>query len=315
MDGLVTPARRRVLMSLLGGCAVFSLVGCADFNAGSTEPTGTPGATTTAVSTTRTSETATDEPIVELERGLAEIVDKVEDEFDGEVGIAVYGDAGVAEAGNDGDWRAWSTIKVPIAIVALQRGEVPDYLLEQALSVSDNAAAGELWAMLGSDMEPAEAVEELVGNYGGGIRAVDTIEEYGVAESPFGWVPWTLAGQAEFAAHLPCIPDAGPVRAAMGDVVEWQQEGLGLIDGAFFKGGWSDEEVEDFSYTYRQFGGVETRDGVIGLAVIAHPDDGTHETAAKMLDELSEGVADLIDDGTLAATSECQPQRETCRGR
>lgn len=236
------------------------------------------------------------DPTAELEAKLNRLLRTLEHEHEGIFGVAVATADGIAQAGDPGRWHAWSTIKVPIALAVLNSGageeEELRELVEASLTRSDNDAAAELWQLLGGGEEAARTLEKLLAPYGG-INAQPLAADY--APTPIGLLAWPLAGQAEFASHLPCLPGAEPVYRAMGEIVPWQQDGLSLIEGAHFKGGWSRERAEGARpYTYRQLGVVAAGDGVIGLAVLVHPEDGTHATAVEMIDALSVGMGKLL---------------------
>lgn len=240
---------------------------------------------------------------------LAELTREVNAEHGGTTGIAVSHPDGVVAAGAEGLASAWSTIKVPIAIAAAQEGTATDWLIDAAITESDNSASTQLWNSLNGEVRAAHAVEQVMWRAGGpgDVRSAVTHLEGG----PYGNSTWPLASQAQFATQLPCVPGAEPVYDAMARIAEWQDDGLGRLDGAHFKGGWSEEmaQPDGYTYTYRQFGTVPASNGgVVGLAIIAHPEDGTHETAAAMLDDLARGAGKLVDDGTIPATQACLPR-------
>ena len=242
----------------------------------------------------------------DLGSGLAELVEAVNAEHGGITGVAVSHADGVDVAGLKGENSAWSTIKVPIAIAASQAGTATDWLIDASIAQSDNPSTTELWNTLGGDIRAAHAVEQVMWRAGGpgNVRYAVTHYEGG----PFGNSVWTLESQAAFAEQLPCIDDAEKVYASRGEIAEWQDDGIGRLDGARFKGGWSEEEIHDgeYAYTYRQFGTVPAgADGIVGLAVLAHPEDGAHETAAEMLDDLARGIGALVEEGVVQAAPTC----------
>ncbi|WP_018022477.1 hypothetical protein [Corynebacterium doosanense] len=240
-----------------------------------------------------------------VEEDLADLVAEVEEEHDGIAGVAVSFREGEAAAGIPGDSSAWSTLKVPIAIAAAQHGMASESQINAAVSTSDNAAATQLWNSLGSELEAAHAVELVMWRAGGPGNVRHAVTHY--AGGPFGNSVWKLEPQARFATQLPCIEDADEVYDAMGEIAEWQEDGIGKVRGARFKGGWSAEKIEGgtYTYTYRQFGSVPAGEGIIGLAVIAHPADGSHETATDMLGELATGVEELVESGVIEPAEEC----------
>lgn len=240
-----------------------------------------------------------------LEESLTELVDEIYDEHDSVTGIVISDGVHFAAAGAKGKYSAWSTIKVPIAIAATRAGTADPSLIDLAITQSDNDASWMMWNSLGTSKEAALKVEEVLIDGDGPANVYDVVvNSY---DSPTGNAVWPLKEQAQFATHLPCLGGAEETYEAMGEIVDWQSDGLGRLKGAHFKGGWSDEQVEGsfVTYTYRQFGVVDTDDGPVGIAVVAYPDDGSHETAAKLLDELARGVDKLIDADAVPASRTC----------
>lgn len=214
---------------------------------------------------------------------LLDIVREIRADHGGRVGIAVYTADGVVSAGEPGRSPAWSTIKVPVAIAADKQDLVVDGVIEQAISASDNDAAYQLRVL------------------------ADEVHMPGVPElaDPMGRTEWSVAQQAEFATSLPCIDTSGTTYDAMADIVEWQDYGLGDLPGARFKGGWGPDT--DTVYTLRQFGTVPTDDGLLGVALIVHPDDNTHDTAEAMVVDLVAALAERISAAVFPAPPACSP--------
>ncbi|RNE48302.1 hypothetical protein C5L39_07175 [Corynebacterium alimapuense] len=219
--------------------------------------------------------------VLPVEENLTRLINDIEAVHGGTVGIAVAGADGVVQVGDLGDSDAWSTIKVPVAITADAAGLADPELIEAAITVSDNDAAYLL--RLQVDQTELPYVPEL--------------------EELMGETHWLLADQAQFATNLSCLDTVGTTYDAMGRIVEWQDIGLGLIPEAHFKSGWG-QETDDI-YTYRQFGSVQTLDGALGLAVIAHPGDNTPETAEAMIQELGQGLSVLLESGLLGSGINC----------
>lgn len=238
---------------------------------------------------------------------LSALIRQVEDTHGGVAGAAVATGHGVVHSGDPGRWHAWSTVKVPIAVLAARarsgEGVDVDALIEAAVARSENLPAAELWQLLGGGTSAARQLEDLLAPYGG-VDALSLAREF--KPTPIGLIAWPLAGQAEFSSHLPCLPGAEEVYQAMGEIVPWQVDGLGSIEGMHFKGGWSAEkDVGKRTYTYRQMGALEIRDGVIGMAVLAHPEDGEHATAVQMVDDLAEGLEEMVDAELFSAVKDC----------
>lgn len=67
-----------------------------------------------------------------------------------------------------------------------------------------------------------------------------------------------------------------------------QRYGLGLIDGALFKGGWGPDE--NGAYVIRQLGIIDGR----GVALTAAPADGSHETAQQMASQMAAEIKAMV---------------------
>lgn len=214
---------------------------------------------------------------------LRSLIRDVNAEHGGRSGVAVATADGVAHSGLSGNSWAWSTIKVPVAVVADERGVATEELIEASISFSNNDAAYALSTLLEGDYGALPHVPEII--------------------EPPGETKWRLEDQALFATQLPCVDETGATYEAMGDIVEWQQRGLAEIPGAHFKGGWGYDT--DTIYTLRQFGTAEVDGGVVGLALITHPDDGSHDTAEAILDDLGGGLKKLLDARSIGPAVTC----------
>jgi hypothetical protein len=220
----------------------------------------------------------------ELQGELRALIRKVNEEHGGRIGIAVATGDDVVRAGLSGNSWAWSTIKVPVALTADARGVAGEDLIRASVSQSDNHAAYVLSVLIDGDHGGLPHVPEL-------------------AEWP-GETEWNLSEQAQFAAGLPCTDTVGTTYGAMGEIVDWQQVGLARIPDARFKGGWGQDT--DTVYTLRQLGTAPVGDGVVGLAVITHPDDGLHATAEEILDEVGLGLRELLDARSIGPAVTCR---------
>ena len=190
-------------------------------------------------------------------------------------------------AGDLGTDVSWSTVKVPLAIAALRVSPDLKGVAEQAITVSDNAAAETLWAALGGEPGAAAAVELVMSQAGDDTTRVPT-SRLRPGFSTFGQTQWPLGDQALFAAGLACMPDAEPVLGMMTRIDGSQQWGLGRVPGAAFKGGWG-PGIEGTGYLVRQFGVIDTADGRAGVAIATHaPDMGT---GVAQLSELAGRIA------------------------
>lgn len=221
----------------------------------------------------------------DLRAELLALAKRVSADHGGRVGIAVATGEEVVHVGLTGNSFAWSTVKVPVAVVADRKGVATPELIAASISNSDNAAAYQLSWSIDHDLEGLAHAPEL--------------------EPLPGETFWPLPDQALFAAQLPCVDTEGTTYDSMADIVDWQQYGLANIDGAHFKGGWGLDTPR--VYALRQLGTVPVEGGLIGVALITHPDDADHDTGVEILDALSLGLAKLIDAGAIAPATSCGP--------
>lgn len=209
------------------------------------------------------------------------------------VGVAIFGEHGVAELGSLREEPAWSTVKIPLATAALQNPNTvdPQPLVEAAITESDNFAAETMWNQLGTAEEAAGKVSEVI-NKTGDTKIIVPNEVQVPGYSAFGQTRWGLADQAGFLAHWRCEPEASTVIEAMRNVVPEHRYGLGQIEGAAIKGGWGPDEQG--YYLVRQAAIVPWANGEITITVAAKPDDGTYETGKAMLDTLTGDVQEFL---------------------
>lgn len=206
----------------------------------------------------------------------------------GGVGVAVVpvGGGKVLTAGTLADDVAWSTIKVPLAIAALDADPSRYTEAAAAIGTSDNDAAQHMWDALGSGTVAAARVREVLVRFGDADTAVqpDVVRPGFTA---FGQTRWPLPAQARFTAMLPCRPEASSVLALMGQVSSGQSWGLGALPGARFKGGWGPGESGD--HLVRQLAVVDAGEGEAAVAVSAHA--ATFDQAVATVDEVAGRLA------------------------
>lgn len=205
----------------------------------------------------------------------------------GKVGMAIMpvgGDRPVTF----GSWTsgpAWSTMKVPLTVAALRRNPATStYAASAAITLSDNAAADVLWQSLGSSQEAAQAVEAVLREGGDAKTKVPATRSRPDA-SAFGQADWALTEQVRFAARLPCLPQTATVINLMEQVTAAQRWGLGVFNGAEFKGGWGPDQRG--AYLVRQFGLVPTPTGQVAVAFAAQADSGAFSDGMTMLDKMA----------------------------
>ena len=218
------------------------------------------------------------------------------------VGVAAVGGDVVTTLGAWNSGVAWSTIKVPLAISALQQDpENAAGLASAAITVSDNAAAEQLWAMLGAGPDAATEVEAVLRD-GGDVTTAVQAQRVRPEFTAFGQTDWSLAQQTLFTAHLPCLPEATAVLGLMSQISPDQQWGLARIDGSASKAGWG--PGTDGSYLVRQLAVVPTGDGRTAVTLAAEPADGSFASGVAMLDQLEAWVQSnesLLPSGRCAA--------------
>lgn len=265
------------------------------------EPTAATTATTTPTdpptSPPATRPTPTPEPtrtVVAPDPELAAAFAELSAELGGQYALAWVDAAGIHVLGTPADDIAWSTIKVPLAIAALDASPTDDDAeteeirrqVSAALTVSDNDAALALWGRLGPPETAAAAVDEVLHAHDSTMTRTES-DPVRPLFSPFGQTVWSVTDQARFAAALACAPTgstAHQVRDLMGEVVPDQRWGIGTLDDAHFKGGWGPQP--DGSYVARQFGDAEVEGQRYALAISAQAADGSFLTASANLNRL-----------------------------
>jgi hypothetical protein len=188
-----------------------------------------------------------------------------------------------------GKWStgpAWSTIKVPLSLALLRQNDTLRVTepIRSAITVSDNAAAEQIWQELGAHQTAATKVRSVLADAGQPIPVVQS-EVTRPGFSAFGQTQWSLADQVRFLAYTACDPRDAPVLDLMGDVVSSQRWGLGRFDGARFKGGWG--PGLDGSYLVRQYGLVAVDNGQLAVAIAAVADSGGFGDGTAVLNRIA----------------------------
>lgn len=267
--------------------ALFILVACTlSACAPSSDESEVPQPLTTTVTSTKlvpapAPASASGDASADVSADLPRIAQSAVAAFGGEASIALSDGDTTFSSGDSRPFVAWSTIKVPIAIAALQADPSLLPVAEAAITISDNLAAETLWAAV----TPAD-VEAVLAAAGTPIALNTVVTRPGF--SPFGQTVFSTADQAVFAATLPCVPGSGQVLDMMSRIAAEQRYGIGIIDGAQFKGGWGPDESG--AYVVRQLGNVDGR----GVAMTAAPADGTYETAQRMVSLMAAEIERVI---------------------
>jgi hypothetical protein len=231
-------------------------------------------------------------------------LDSISHGLNGEVGVAVakLGSTNVQTGGDLTTGSAWSTIKVPIALSLLIDVGGPGGLtstqkdrIEAAITLSDNAAAAELFAELerrhGGIAGAAAAVTSVLRAGGDTSTAVSTQGRDGF--SPYGQTEWSLAAQQRFMAGLAggCVADQAStslVLDLMGRVTS-DRWGLGSLSlPARWKGGWG--PGVDGRYLVRQMGVVAYGGDQLVLTIAARPADGQFVSGQTLATQLAQRV-------------------------
>ncbi|WP_024332957.1 hypothetical protein [Gordonia hirsuta] len=217
-------------------------------------------------------------PKAELDKSFRALTKAMAKNLPGRVGVAitpVNGDTPTS-FGSLKTARAWSTLKVPVAIAA-QRKLGPAVLAEETKSIelSDNEAAEALWGALGGGAASVDAVTAVL-REGHDVR---TRVDSELTDSYPGLTRWDLTDQSIFAAHLPCLPGTGEVIGHMRNVGPNQQWGVARPKGkgvsAAVKGGWGPATGTGGKNVVRQLAVVWTPAGAYGVSLAALPASGS----------------------------------------
>ena len=166
--------------------------------------------------------------------------------------------------------RAWSTIKVPLAIAAIQEnastGQVTDpyggrcnHTLDSAVTAaitkSDNCAAWWLWVALGGDGSSAAGKVTAVIK-AGGDSSTSVVGNGDGHSLTSGKTTWTLKNQALFAANMASISKSSDVLKAMKKHNATDgSHGLASNYTSMIKGGWGSAD----GAATRQFGLIKLK--------------------------------------------------------
>lgn len=219
---------------------------------------------------------------VTADPALAAAFDAQATQLGGSYALAWRDAEGLHVLGSAPGSTAWSTIKVPLAVAALEAdpGSATWTHVEAALTRSDNAAAEALWDRLGDPEAAADAVDAVLTAYGSPATRTES-ERVSPPYSAYGQTVWSVPDAARFAGALACAPAAAPageVRQVMSEVVADQRWGIGELDSAHLKGGWGPEGSG--GYVLRQLGDGRVGTERFALAVSARADDGVYASAA-----------------------------------
>lgn len=283
-------------------CAALWVTGCA--NPGSSTPR--TSVTTVTVTPSGASVPATGSPPANpdaspavangVSPSLAKALTAVLSQQPGSVGVAIGPVGGDLPAQAFGDLDtdvAWSTIKVPLALAAQRAGgRMALSAITEAIVNSDNAAAEQLWSMLGTPAQAAAAVQRVLAESGDTKTVVES-QRVRSGFTAFGQTEWSLVDTADFASQLPCQSDSKNVLTLMREVAGNQQWGMHMVEGAAVKGGWGPGVGS--GYLVRQLAIVPTANGDVAIAMATTADSGTFEAGTAILDTVSAWLSTRLD--------------------
>jgi hypothetical protein len=221
---------------------------------------------------------------------------QLEQRLDADIGLVIRQ---VGNAGGPvllGKWSsgpAWSTIKVALAIAALRAQGTPDVTgaMRAAIVSSDNDAAEAMWENLGDPETAARKVEEVLRNYGD--PTVVESRRLRPQFSAFGQTDWSLVNQATFVADAACDNQNAPIFDLMGQIESDQRWGIGIVADSRFKGGWGPSTSG--SYLVRQIGVLQTKTGMVAVAMAAQPSSGSFADGTEDLNAIASWLKDHMD--------------------
>lgn len=199
-----------------------------------------------------------------------------------------------------GEWEAgpaWSTMKVPLGIAALDRSDSASVrqLVHRAITESDNQAAEALWSQLGGGRTAADAVDAVLATHGDD-RTHTQSQRIRPPYTPFGQTVWSLTDQVRFASALACSSQDQPVVDEMTHVVSAQQWGLGRLPSATFKGGWGPDHAG--RYLVRQVGLISLNGHPVAVALAAEPTSGSFDDGVQALNRMTDWIRQSIHPAT-----------------
>jgi Beta-lactamase enzyme family len=225
----------------------------------------------------------------------------------GKVGVAGGALAGgpIQSHGQLRSMRAWSTMKVPVIVAAIDArrdGKLPGgreltpterAAIEAAITRSDNDAALLLWNELveafGGEAAAAQRTEAVLRQAGDDATTVIAVPDPR-GYSPFGRTIWRLDRAATFYRSLARVQLLSPadtklVLDAMSRVVNDQRWGVGAANWdeappLRFKGGWGPSDSAAGGYEVLQVGLVGDGEDAVVLAIAGRAPDYATATAA-----------------------------------
>lgn len=210
-----------------------------------------------------------------IQAQLDALVRDVQARHGGRATVSVAGAGAQFTAGDNRPEPAFSTMKVPSAIVALRNDPGTYADVEATIVRSDNPASYRLNAVV-----PGPSLDGVIAE--AGSRTTNT------AAWRMGTL-WTTSDQAQFASGFRCVAGHEPVLEMMGRVVPEQRWGLGRMPGARFKGGWNFYEE---GHLARQFGLIPGPNGDVAVAITAYNPRG-YQSSYAMLNDLADGLSTM----------------------
>ena len=221
-------------------------------------------------------------------RELRDDLADIEQETDTQLGISLYDGRINGFTGTVATLPSWSSVKVPIARAAQEYCDIDEEQLSElitaAIEWSDNAAANQMLDCVGT-----QHVAEEVARAGADIEV----------SSAFGRSEWPLASAARYGWYLSTRDEDNEVIVSMHNIIDEQSWGLGALDNAAFKGGWSGDRLEG-SWHSRQMGfvrldGSADREGAaLGIAIAARSPEGSYSDTIDALDKLTAALDEKL---------------------
>lgn len=284
-----------VVVAVLGASVV--QMACTE-TVDSVSPTSASTTTVTVIEPSLSGSSMTRPPTAQtLKPATARALQSMLSQLPGTVGISIAPVGGDQPGELFGDLPtevAWSTIKVPLALAATRAyGQSAQSDIELAIVHSDNAAAERLWSMLGSPIQAAAAVQEVLREAGDTSTVVQS-QRVRSGFTAFGQTEWSLIEQARFAARFPCMPDSAGILLLMRETAGSQQWGAAMIDEAAVKGGWGPQDPGP-GYLVRQLAVVPAGSGGVAITIATTPEAGDFEDGTAIVDTVATWISENLD--------------------
>ena len=177
--------------------------------------------------------------------------------------------------------------------------------LQQAITVSDNAAAERLWDALGTGPGASHAADREL-RAAGDVHTITEARRLRPGFTEFGQTFWRLDDQVRFVAGLGCVPSGRRLLSLMGRIVPGERWGLGSAGvPARFKGGWGPGIApgQGDGWLERQMGIVTVRGRPLAVTIASA--DTSHAVATRTLTALARWVVSVVATTRLPRSPSC----------